>query len=80
LGGGEPGELKSALSNLLLTQNHLFSSCPLLASTRALVALREVYSTASDHIHPHRLMCKEHRMSKNGDVENRKEERKRGKE
>jgi hypothetical protein len=25
-------------------------------------------------------MCKEHRMSKNGDVENRKEERKRGKE
>lgn len=56
--------MKSALRDLLLTPDHVFSSCPLLASTRALVALREVYSTASHHIHPHRFTCKELRMSR----------------
>lgn len=80
LGEGEPDELRSVLMDLLLTLDHLISSCPLLASTRALAAVREVYSTASHHIHPRRFTCKEFRMSKNLDFENRKEERKGGKE
>lgn len=42
------------------------------------MALKEVYSTASHHIHPHRLSYKGLRMSKNAEVGNRKEERRGG--
>lgn len=59
----------------MLTLNHLFSPWPLLASTRVLVAQREVYSTASHHIHPHRFTCKGLGISKNVDSENRGREK-----
>lgn len=42
------------------------------------MALKEVYSTASHHIHPHRLSYKGLRMSKNAEVGYRKEERRGG--
>lgn len=74
-GVGESGELKPALKDLLLTVKRWSTPCPLLACTRAFVALKEVYSTASHHIHPHRLTHKGLRMSKNAEVGNRKEER-----
>jgi len=69
-GEGETSELNISTPGPLINSRPFVQSQPLLASTRVLEALREVYSTASHHIHPRRFTGKSSGCPKNMDFEN----------